>query len=82
MGAALLANLTAMVFDYVARQKVGGIHLTYGLLEQLPVLAPDRLRLETPWIAGCSTVSWLLPRVLELTYSASDLGASSAGLRV
>lgn len=57
----LLASLSAFAFDYVARQKVGGTHLTYGLLNQLPVLPPST----------CS--AWISSRVLELTYTAHDM---------
>src|SRR5581483_2765817 len=38
LAACLLANLTTFVLDYSARQKVGGTHLTYAYLNQLPVL--------------------------------------------
>ncbi|HEY4000613.1 MAG TPA: hypothetical protein VGO93_17210, partial [Candidatus Xenobia bacterium] len=37
----LLANLNSLVLDYVARQKIGGIHLTYSYLQQLPILPPE-----------------------------------------
>jgi hypothetical protein len=39
--ACLLANLSSFVLDYAARQKIGGTHLTYGYLNQLPVLPPE-----------------------------------------
>ena len=38
--ACLLANLSAFVLDYAARQKLGGLNLTYGYLMQLPILPP------------------------------------------
>ncbi|WP_136219043.1 Eco57I restriction-modification methylase domain-containing protein [Massilia sp. Mn16-1_5] len=63
--AAMLANWQSLVFDYVARQKVGGTHLTYGYLKQLPVLPPDRY---TP-----TDLNFIVPRVLELTYVSHDL---------
>ncbi|MDV7145625.1 hypothetical protein R3X27_23325 [Tropicimonas sp. TH_r6] len=37
---ALLAKLDALPLDFVARQKVGGTHLTYGYIKQLPILPP------------------------------------------
>jgi len=40
--ASLLANLCSFAFDYVARQKVGGQHLNFFIVEQLPVLPPVR----------------------------------------
>ena len=36
--AALYANLCSFALDYAARQKVGGTHLTYNYLRQLPVI--------------------------------------------
>lgn len=63
--AALLANLNSIVLDYVARQKVGGLHLTYGYLKQFPVLPPDHYT--------DADLAFIVPRVLELTYTAYDL---------
>ena len=37
----LLANMNSMVFDYCARQKVGGMHLSIYTLKQLPGLVPS-----------------------------------------
>jgi len=63
--AALLGNLDALILDYVARQKVGGSHLTYGFLKQFPILPPDHYT-ETD-------LAFIVPQVLELTYTAHDL---------
>jgi len=46
---------------------VGGTHLTYGYLKQLPVLPPDRY--------SPQALDFIVPRVLELTYTAYDLRA-------
>ena len=40
--ALLVANLCALVCDYVARQKIQSRHLNKYILEQLPVVPPDR----------------------------------------
>ncbi|MBF8287309.1 MAG: putative restriction/modification enzyme, partial [Candidatus Rokubacteria bacterium] len=69
----LSANLACLSFDYTARQKVGGTHLTYGYLKQLPVLAPGGYAADPAWQRGTSLRDWLLPRVLELTYTTWDL---------
>jgi hypothetical protein len=61
----LLANLNSLVFDFVARQKVGGTSLSYFILKQLPVLPPDRY--------SRADIDFIAPRVLELTYTAWDL---------
>ncbi|OAI40246.1 hypothetical protein AYO38_06150 [bacterium SCGC AG-212-C10] len=71
--AALMANLTATVFDYASRQKIGGTHLTYGYLNQLPVLAPEAYVATTPWTGDEKLADWIVPRVLELTFTAWDL---------
>ncbi len=70
---ALLANLCSFVLDYAARQKVGGTHLTYGYIKQLPVLPPATYGAPTPWHRATSLLDFLLPNVLELTYTAWDL---------
>lgn len=65
--AALLGNLDSMTFDFVARHKVGGTHLNYFIYKQLPVLPPDRYT--------DADLAFIVPRVLELTYTAHDLQA-------
>lgn len=51
--AGLLANsFDSFVFDYSTRQKVGGTHLTYSFLKQLPVLLPDTYRQPCLWGIG------------------------------
>lgn len=70
---AFYANLSSLVLDFIARQKVGGTHLTYGYLNQFAILPPDAYN--EPALA------FIAPRVLELTYTshamspfARDLG--------
>jgi hypothetical protein len=65
--AALLGNFDSLVLDYVARQKVGGTSLTYFYLKQLPFLPPDRYTE--------ADLAFIVPRVLELTYTAHDLAS-------
>ncbi|MDO8476057.1 MAG: N-6 DNA methylase [Candidatus Rokubacteria bacterium] len=71
--ACLCANLASLCFDYAARQKVGGTHLTYSYLKQLPVLPPSIYPTCCPWNVAQALRDWFLPRVLELTYTAWDL---------
>lgn len=61
----LVANLNALVLDFVARHKVGGTHLNYFIYKQLPVLSPESY--------ADADVDYIVPRVLELAYTASDL---------
>jgi hypothetical protein len=63
--AALVSNLSALCFDFAARQKIGGTTLNYFLFKQLPVLAPD--------FYSETDLNFIVPRVLELTYTAHDL---------
>lgn len=63
--AALLGNLDSMPLDFVARHKVGGTHLNFFIYKQLPVLPPDRY--------SKVDLAYIVPRVLELTYTAHDL---------
>lgn len=62
---ALVANLSALVLDFTARHKVGGTNLNFFIGKQLAVLPPDSYR------AG--DLSFIVPRVLELTYTAHDI---------
>jgi hypothetical protein len=61
----LIANLNSLVLDYVARQKIGGVSLSYFILKQLPVLPPE---LYTP-----EDIKFISGRVLELVYTAWDM---------
>lgn len=71
--AALYANLCSFPLDYCARQKVGGTNVTFNYVKQFPVLAPDHFSRDCPWSKGLSYVDWLVPRVVELVYTALDL---------
>ncbi|MEH2683232.1 N-6 DNA methylase [Rhizobium leguminosarum bv. viciae] len=68
----LYANLASMVTDYVARGSVAGLHLTYGYLKQLPILPPD--------FYNEARQNFIVPKVLELTYTSHTLGAFARDL--
>jgi hypothetical protein len=60
-----VGSLNSLTFDYVARQKVGGTHLTFNVLNQLPVLPPQTYnRADTEFITS---------RVIDLVYTAWDI---------
>lgn len=63
--ACFLANLSAICFDYAARQKIGGTTLNFFIAKQLPVLPPNAY--------AQADLDFIVPRVLELTYTAEDL---------
>ena len=73
--AGLYANLSSIPFDYCARQKVGGVSLKYFTMRQLPGLRPETYGMLTPWSPPIPIRDWLLPRILELTYTAWKLKA-------
>ncbi|NMG60959.1 restriction endonuclease, partial [Geitlerinema sp. P-1104] len=61
----LAGNLNTLVFDFVTRQKIGGTHLKYFTVRQLPVIPPETY---TP-----EDVKYISSRVLELVYTSYDL---------
>ena len=65
--AAFYANLCALALDFAARQKIGGTTLNYFYFKQFPILPPDRYT--------AADLAYIVPRVLELTYTAHDLQA-------
>jgi len=70
----LVANFNAFVVDYAAKQKASGGNLNFYIVKQLPLLPPSCYLDSNPWFGGTHTLlDWLLPRVLELTYTAWDL---------
>lgn len=65
--AGLVANFASIVLDFAARQKVGGVNMTYGFVKQFPVLPPERY--------SPADLAYIVPRVLELTHTAHDMQA-------
>jgi len=59
--ASFAANLAALSFDFVARQKIGGTTLNFFYIKQFPVLPPSTY--------GRDELDFIVPRVLELTYT-------------
>lgn len=57
--------VSSLAFDYVARQKIGGANLNYFYLEQLPV--PSPVEVSPP------VEDFIVPRMLELTYTSHSL---------
>ena len=67
----LAANFNATVFDFVTRQKVQGQTLNLFILEQLPVIPPERY--ETVFFGPKPAGAIVREAVLELTYTAHDM---------
>lgn len=69
----LLANFNSLIYDFVARQKVGGLHLNFFIVEQLPTLPPDTYAQRCPWESSRTLETWISERVLKLTCTAEDM---------
>lgn len=63
----LAAVLSSFALDFVARPKVGGVHLNFFIANQLPVLAPSVFEEACGWGASETNGSWLVRRVDALT---------------
>jgi hypothetical protein len=68
----LLADQNSLVHDFVARQKIGGIHLKFHTKKQITNLPPTRY--------SAADIEFIAPRVLELTFTAYDLIAFARDL--
>ena len=60
-----MANLGAIVFDYLVRQKTGGVHLSFCYVKQFPILPPSTY--------GQLELDFIVPRVLELIYTSQAM---------
>ena len=70
VGCSMVANLNAILFDFVSRQKVPGNTFTLYLLEQLPVIATQGYNQHF----GDKTARDIMrDHVLRLTYTANDM---------
>lgn len=63
--AALLGNMCSLVFDFVARQKVGGANLNFFIFQQFSAFPLTSY--------NDDHLIFIAPRVLELTYTTHDL---------
>ena len=67
----IIANLNAMPFDFVARQKVPATHLKWYVLEQMPIVPLNRF--QTVRFGPKTAGEIVRDAVLELTYTAHDM---------
>ena len=65
LSACLLADMNSLVHDWCARQKLGGMNLSYLYVYQMPIIPPNRY--------SPSDIDYIVPRVLELTYTSYSL---------
>jgi hypothetical protein len=69
----LVANLSSFIFDYVARQKIGGVSLSMFIMRQLPFLPAQLFEERYQWSSPRRVRDWIRFRVLELIYTSWDL---------
>ncbi|GGW46051.1 DNA methyltransferase [Streptomyces caelestis] len=69
--AGLVSCLSSHALDFASRQKVGGTHLAFFTVKQLPVPTPAQLSPHAPFIT---------PRVIELTYTTTDMKGFATNL--
>ena len=65
LAAVFIGMLSSLTFDYVVRQKLGGTNMTFGYVKQFPTLPIERF--------AQRDIEFIVPRVLELTYTSYDL---------
>lgn len=63
--ACFLANLNSLVLDSIAKQKMGGVNLSFFILRQLPIITPKTYTTED--------IKFISDRVLELVYTSWDM---------
>ncbi len=61
----LVGNLSSLIFDYAARQKVGGTTLNFFIMKQFSIFPPEAYSEEEK--------EFLVTRILELVYTARNL---------
>ena len=65
LNACLLGDFNSFAHDWCARQKIGGMHLNFFVVTQIATLAPTAYTQ--------SDIDFIVPRVLELTYTSHSL---------
>ncbi|MGD9525491.1 Eco57I restriction-modification methylase domain-containing protein [Pseudonocardia sp.] len=80
-GPLLHAVWSSLAFDYVARQKLSGTGMKFFIVKQLACPTPATFAAPAPWQPDRSLADWVIPYVLELSYTswrlrpyANDLG--------
>jgi len=65
LAAELIGSMNSLTFDFVARQKVGGVNFSFYYMAQLPVPPPSAY--------DSTAIDFIQPRILELIYTSHDL---------
>ena len=71
--ASITANMNSIPLDYVTRHKLGGINFSQFIFEQLPIFHPQHYNRKR--------LAFLVPRVLELSYTSFALSQFALDLK-
>lgn len=63
------AILSSFVLDFMARPKVGGVHLNFFIANQLPVLPPSAFAGTAPWHSSMPLLDWVDGICAELNHT-------------
>ena len=63
----LLGAWGSLAFDFAARQKISGVHATFGIVAQLACPTPQQMGQISPWLPSSSISDEIRDRVRELT---------------
>jgi hypothetical protein len=61
----VVSQFCSLIMDFICRQKIGGTHLDYNVLRQLPILNVSSF--------GVNEFNYVMPRTLELTYTSYSM---------
>lgn len=75
----LIALLDSHCVDWTARQKLGGLSMSYFVLKQLPVLAPELLSGVLDW-SPLRVGDWMRRYVVELTVTSNEMAPFAVDL--
>ena len=67
----LVSAFNSFALDFAAHSAIGGVNLNYFIIKQLPI--PEPAAFAANLCAGASYADFILPRALELSYTAWDL---------
>ena len=72
LGSCLVGIMDCLVFDYVVRQKLGGINMTYAYLKQFVTISPKNI--------SDKDLKFIIPRILELIYTSNSMRPWAEGV--
>ncbi len=76
--AIVTANVNSLPLDWAARLSMGGTHMSYFIVKQLPILPPETYLEDA--VLDKKYLELVVPRVLELTYTTPGLAGFATEL--